>query len=372
MPSAAAVADLDGDGRDELVWTDAAGGASVFGTAMSASLEAGPAAGGVAADLDGDGRDAVYALSGDGRVFEYALDDDGNLTRRRFDEIEGVAALPRVRAVAAAPHADLAGDVLTAVADGAAYHHGAASVGGSVALMKRSSLPAQPDYARATLGDFAGTGRPALAAGGSVASDFGSYPVARFQPAAAGVAAAFTASVRGNVVSFDAADSRGDALLYDWDFGNDVDGFGGRVTHEYDGAGEFIVRLTVVDSNNARHTIEQVIRTGGEQEFSAGARGEVRPEAPERPTRPAEPEAGGKEEEEGRANGRAGDAPAAGRAGDARRARGAGGGTRRRAAADGRGGGRRDRGGSAPAAGGRAAGDGGRGVRPGPGARWRS
>lgn len=64
-------------------------------------------------------------------------------------------------------------------------------------------------------------------------------------------------------VQFDAMASSGDIISYRWDFGDGTGGRGRTVTHVYNDVGDFLVRLTVTDSNGNQDAAERLISVGG-------------------------------------------------------------------------------------------------------------
>jgi len=69
--------------------------------------------------------------------------------------------------------------------------------------------------------------------------------------------ASFTTSCDYLVCTFDATasdDTDGDIVSYAWDFGDGDTGTGPNPSHEFDAAGGYVVRLTVVDNDNAEGT----------------------------------------------------------------------------------------------------------------------
>lgn len=74
--------------------------------------------------------------------------------------------------------------------------------------------------------------------------------------------AAFTATVNGAQIGFDAStssDPDGSIVDYSWDFGDGTTGSGVTASHTYSSYGDYLVRLTVTDDYGAQTTTSQLV-----------------------------------------------------------------------------------------------------------------
>lgn len=109
----------------------------------------------------------------------------------------------------------------------------------------------------------------ALAAGGASAAYFlglfgGISHGAANHPPAASFIIKNSYSIRyGKPVSFDASSSSdpdGDPLTYEWDFGDGASGSEKEVSHTYNSAGNFVVKLTVSDGRGGTNETSRIVK----------------------------------------------------------------------------------------------------------------
>lgn len=265
-PRSAAVADLDGDGRDALVWSTVEKAGKLTAATLSidtdgytgvlrlkdANATPVPAVEGrsVTADLNGDGREEVVILSNtDDKLTILSLDDSGRLQRTAWAKPAGITG--KMTSIAAADHAEANGSVV-AVTFGDQTALLVSNADGTASVAANIDFASSHHYHTAILADFNGDGRPELAASATETGPFGGYPIVRVQAAGEGLLAKFTVgggTYTNGLVQFDADASRGDVKSLAWDFGDGKSDKGTFVEHRFAKAGRYTVTLTVTASD---------------------------------------------------------------------------------------------------------------------------
>ena len=268
-PADAAVADLNGDGRDELIWTaidgddlarhiDFASTLAVIGSGGTGGGFLFPAAAvegrAVTVDFDGDGREAVLVLGDDGGLTVLELNGSGALVRSDWSVTTGENGT--AGAIAATSHPDAAGTVAALTYDQSVVYVGAGA-DGRTTILGRSNFAVAGTYDHAAFGDINGDGRADLIASREVPSFFGTYPVMSVQIGLDAATIDFLVSggaFTGGQLFFD-ADPSGELPPGDvtWNFGDGSTAEGPFVTHRFARPGQYeVTRTFVSEAGQAR------------------------------------------------------------------------------------------------------------------------